>query len=42
MVCTNDDEIYEYAKLFRSHGMTRETSKETQDKYIKKYPDLNP
>jgi len=42
MVCTNNDEIYEQAKLFRSHGMTREVSKETQDKYIKKYPDLNP
>ena len=23
MVCTNDDEIYQYAKMFRSHGMTR-------------------
>jgi len=42
MVCTNDDDVYEYAKLFRSHGMTREASKETQDKYTKKYPDLNP
>ena len=42
MVCTNNDEIYEQAKLFRSHGMTREASKETQDKYIKNYPDLNP
>ena len=23
MVCTNDDEIFQYAKMFRSHGMTR-------------------
>ena len=24
MVCTNDEKIYEYARMFRSHGMTRE------------------
>lgn len=42
MICTNSDEIYELAKLFRSHGMTREVSKETQEKYTTKYPDLNP
>ena len=42
VVCTNDDMIYDLAKLFRSHGMTRETSKEMQDKYKNKYPNLNP
>jgi len=42
VVCTDDDEIYEYAKLFRSHGMTREASDDFKQKYIKKYPDLNP
>ena len=42
VVCTNNPEIYEYTKLFRSHGMTRETSQATQEKYQKKYPDLNP
>ena len=40
MVCTNNKEIYEFARMFRSHGMTREASKETQEKYAK--PDVNP
>jgi len=39
-VCTNDENIYQLAKLFRSHGMTREASEEIQNKY--KSPDLNP
>lgn len=42
MVCTNNETLYQYAKLFRSHGLTRETSQEFQDEYIKKYPYLNP
>ena len=42
MVCTNDDKIYDYIKMFRSHGMTREASQETKDFYSEKYPDLNP
>ena len=40
MVCTNDEEIYQLARMFRSHGMTREVSKETHEKYAK--PDVNP
>jgi len=40
MVCTNDKEIYEFARMYRSHGMTREASAETQKKYAK--PDVNP
>ena len=40
MVCTNDKEIYEFARMYRSHGMTREVSVETQKKYAK--PDVNP
>lgn len=40
MVCTNNSEIYELARLFRSHGMTREVSKETHEKYY--VPGLNP
>lgn len=40
MVCTNDEKIYQLARMFRSHGMTREASKETQEKYNR--PDLNP
>jgi CDP-6-deoxy-D-xylo-4-hexulose-3-dehydrase len=42
MVCTNDDELYNYVKLFRSHGMTREASPELQEMYKLDYPDLNP
>ena len=42
VVCVNDDKLYDLAKLFRSHGMTREASNELQKKYIDKYPDLNP
>lgn len=40
MVCTNDFEIYQLARMFRSHGMTREASKEVQERY--KRDDLNP
>tara|TARA_Y100001963_G_scaffold158085_1_gene256437 strand:+ start:266 stop:1441 length:1176 start_codon:yes stop_codon:yes gene_type:complete len=40
MLCTNDEEIYEFARMFRSHGMTREASIRTQAKYAK--PDVNP
>tara|TARA_R110000787_G_scaffold280189_1_gene390802 strand:- start:11436 stop:12617 length:1182 start_codon:yes stop_codon:yes gene_type:complete len=40
MVCTNDFEIYQLARMFRSHGMTREASREVQEKY--KRDDLNP
>ena len=42
VVCTNDDEVYDLIKLFRSHGMTREASPTLQAKYKQKYPDLNP
>ena len=49
MVCTNDDDIYQYAKMFRSHGMTRldylqndELGMNLQKKYESLYPDLNP
>ena len=40
MICTNNEEIYELARMFRSHGMTREASAETHAKYAK--PDVNP
>ena len=40
MVCTDNFEIYELARMFRSHGMTREASAITQKKYAK--PDVNP
>ena len=42
MVCTNDDDIHEYARLFRSHGLTREASTETQYWYKENYSELNP
>ena len=49
MVCTNDDEIFQYAKMFRSHGMTRldylqndELGVKLQKKYESLYPNLNP
>ena len=42
MVCTNDDEMYQAVRMLRSHGMTREASRQTIDEYTAKYPDLNP
>jgi CDP-6-deoxy-D-xylo-4-hexulose-3-dehydrase len=42
MVCTNDNDIHQLARAFRSHGMTRELSDEVQNEYKKEYPDLNP
>jgi len=42
VVCVNDDKLYDLAKLFRSHGMTREASSEVQNYYQTNYPELNP
>jgi len=42
MVCVNNPKLYDLAKLFRSHGMTREASQKVQDVHKEKYPDLNP
>lgn len=42
VVCTNDKEIYELAKMFRSHGMIREAGEDVYSTYTAKYPDLNP
>ena len=42
MVCTNNDELYELCRMYRSHGLTREASLEIQQKYIEEYPDINP
>ncbi len=43
MVCTNDDELFEAIRIYRSHGMVREAAKqETKDRYQSKHPDLNP
>jgi len=42
MVCVNNPKLYDLAKLFRSHGMTREASSELQKQYQDLYPKLNP
>jgi CDP-6-deoxy-D-xylo-4-hexulose-3-dehydrase len=43
MVSTNDSNIYEMIRMFRSHGMVREASTEAFKRpYWEKYPDLNP
>jgi len=42
VVCVNTPELHDLAKLFRSHGMTREASQELQAKYQERYPYLNP
>ena len=41
-ICVNNDKLYDLAKLFRSHGMTREASPELQEYYKLTNPDLNP
>ncbi len=43
MVCTNDDELYEAIRIYRSHGMVREAfERATKDRYQSEHPDLNP
>jgi len=42
MVCVNDVKFNDWARLFRSHGMTREASQELQDRFKHTYPELNP
>ena len=42
VICVNDNKLYDLAKLFRSHGMTREASPELQQYYQSNYPELNP
>jgi len=43
MVCTDDKNIYQIAKVLRSHGMAREIgSPSFEKKIIKKYPKLSP
>lgn len=42
MICTNDEYIYQLARVFRSHGMLREsTSTEIKSEVLLKFPDLN-
>lgn len=43
MVCTDDPEVYEAARMFRSHGMVREAmNPETKARYQAENPELNP
>ena len=43
MICTNDEEIYQDLRMFRSHGLLREcTSEDLKNKIEKANPDLNP
>ena len=42
MVSTNDHSLYEMVRMFRSHGMVREsTSEALKLSYVEKHPDLN-
>lgn len=43
MVSTNDPDLYQKLRMFRSHGMVREaTSESLKQEYYQNYPDLNP
>jgi CDP-6-deoxy-D-xylo-4-hexulose-3-dehydrase len=43
MICTNDSEIYQQARMLRSHGMVRETTDDNlKAEYQADYPELNP
>jgi len=43
MVCTNDENIYQQARMLRSHGMVREATDETLQKdYQNSNPELHP
>ena len=43
MICTNNQKIYQMAKILRSHGMAREAKNlKFENKMIKKYPKLSP
>ncbi len=43
MVCTNNEDVYQMLRMYRSHGMVREIENETtRDHYASEFPDLNP
>lgn len=42
VISVNNKKLYDLAKLFRSHGMTREASEELQNEFRQNYPMLNP
>jgi len=43
MISTNSEEIYQYARMMRSHGLVRESNLNSiKEKYTSQFPDLNP
>src|SRR5690606_37497906 len=43
MLCTDDAEVYEAARMFRSHGMVREArNPATRERWREENPELNP
>lgn len=43
MVCTNDNELYQMLRMYRSHGLVREANDEAfRSRYHQANPDLNP
>lgn len=43
VICTNDDRFYQYCRLYRSHGMIRESADEDFRREIcEKHPELRP
>jgi len=43
MICTNDETVYQQARMLRSHGMVRESNNtELRSAYQQANPDLNP
>jgi CDP-4-dehydro-6-deoxyglucose reductase, E1 len=43
MICTNNEEFYDSARIYRSHGMLRESDNYNyKNDIIYKFPDLNP
>lgn len=42
-ICTNDDRFYQYCRLYRSHGMVRESTDEAfRQEVAETYPELRP
>jgi CDP-6-deoxy-D-xylo-4-hexulose-3-dehydrase len=43
MICTDDDDFYQLARMFRSHGLVRESNDESvRTDFCGRFPDLNP
>jgi CDP-6-deoxy-D-xylo-4-hexulose-3-dehydrase len=43
MICTNDEMVYQQARILRSHGMVREsTDAQLREQYKNDFPELNP